>query len=109
LHSWERCSTMARYSHKTTQQLHNLLLPHPITHVATHTEKSALPAVGCEWSGSGACWGVQVFEQAAQIPAQMALAEYMVGGDYSIWQYLCSVRGQGTTGLPVHKDDGPGW
>jgi hypothetical protein len=33
----------------------------------------------------------------------------MVGGDYSIWQYLCSVRGQGTTGLPVHKDDGPGW
>eukprot|EP01047_Picozoa_sp_COSAG01_P135763 COSAG01_NODE_66069_length_271_cov_0.877907_1_plen_48_part_01 len=48
---------MARYSHKTTQQLHNLLLPHPITHVATHTEKSALPAVGCEWGGSG----VQVF------------------------------------------------
>ena len=51
----------------------------------------------------------RAFEEAAQSPKQMALAEYMVGAGYGVWQYLCSVRGEGTSGLPVHKDDGPGW
>ena len=48
----------------------------------------------------------RVFEEAAQLPKQMALAEYMAGGGYGIWQYLCSVRGEGTQGLPCHKDGG---
>lgn len=49
------------------------------------------------------------FEEAAQLPEQMAVAEYLVGKNYGIWQYLASVRGQGTSGLPVHADLGPGW
>jgi hypothetical protein len=49
------------------------------------------------------------FEEAVQLPKQMALAEYMLGANYGVWQYLCSVRGEGTGGLPVHNDLGPGW
>jgi len=48
------------------------------------------------------------FEQACQNSKQMLLAEYMVGADFNVWQYLCSVRGTGTGGLPVHNDLGNG-
>mgnify|MGYP006098918587 CR=1 FL=1 len=51
----------------------------------------------------------RVFEEAVQLPKQVALAEYMLGANYSAWQFLASVRGEGTKGLPVHNDLGPGW
>lgn len=49
------------------------------------------------------------FEEACQNESHMALLEYLCGGVYTIWQYLASVRGQGTNGLPVHQDLGNGF
>ena len=48
------------------------------------------------------------FEEACQNESHMALLEYLCGGVFTIWQYLASVRGLGTTGLPVHCDLGNG-
>merc|ERR1712241_1644610 len=49
------------------------------------------------------------FEEACQIEKHMVLCEYLCGGAFTIWQYLASVRGQGTNGLPVHNDLATGW
>ena len=49
------------------------------------------------------------FEEACQCLKQMLLAEYLVGANNSVWQYLCSVRGTNTGGLPAHNDLGGGW
>jgi hypothetical protein len=51
----------------------------------------------------------RVFEEACQNEAHMALLEYLCGGVFTIWQYLASVRGEGTNGLPVHQDLGNGF
>ena len=48
------------------------------------------------------------FEEACQNEKHMALLEYLCGGVFTIWQYLASVRGIGTNGLPVHCDLGNG-
>ena len=51
----------------------------------------------------------RVFEEACQNESHMALLEYLCGGLFTIWQYLASVRGIGTQGLPAHNDLGNGF